>query len=824
MSVTEQIDGRWLLRAGSWVPRGVVSPIPSRITIPCVLLGCELGIDRRPTQRWMELLRQNGGVFRPHEMPPMHSLWLSDAAAAAHDLPSEMSEMVTYALAHGWPVFRHAALDVCRDERLRVLQAITSLQRGGAERLALNLHEWLPRHDVASVLLTLGTAGRATFPVPADVIARQTPPDAVIRSEEIHRALRETGADVLHGHLIDGDTLSRVDAAVPMMVTFHNQRLGWPEEIEKLTTRPKTLLLGCSQAVTDEMEAYFPQMQVRTVWNGISPPTPHAHEKGDRLRIAAVANPRPQKRLPMLMDVLALLPGARLSIAGEASTRHPDAQREVELCREKSRQYGREADVEWLGAVEDIPCLLARVDVFVSTSLHEGMSLAQLEAVACGVPVVCTDVGGASDIARRHPGMMRILPVDATTADFAAAIREMAPQRRSSGSLAPDFTAEVMAARHAFLAHAMLIASEKPRCGLMLVTNHFFTGGAQSSARRLLRHIGIPARAVVLQEPEASPGSESLRAAGIEVLSLSPTGTCDAAVALRPLLQDLAARPPQLVLFWNVIPEYKILLAEAMHRISVLDVSPGEMFFTSLERYFYRPRPGWPDQDAAAYGQRLSAVIVKHESELVQAKATLRCPVVRHIPNGVPLRSFQTEPEGTEWTLGTAARLHPHKRIEDLIAAFRQVHAQCPQARLRIAGGPDGGQEAYAEALRVTAQDLPIEWCGELSELGAFHDSVCLFVMISEPAGCPNASLEAMASSLPIIATDVGGAREQIEHGVNGLLVPARDDAALATAMLTLLHDAEKRASMRKAAHERAGRLFSIERMVADYRRVCDLE
>jgi glycosyltransferase involved in cell wall biosynthesis len=47
--------------------------------------------------------------------------------------------------------------------------------------------------------------------------------------------------------------------------------------------------------------------------------------------------------------------------------------------------------------------------------------------------------------------------------------------------------------------------------------------------------------------------------------------------------------------------------------------------------------------------------------------------------------------------------------------------------------------------------------------------------MISDPAGCPNASLEALASGLPVIATDVGGASEQVIDDLNGFLVPARD-------------------------------------------------
>ena len=60
------------------------------------------------------------------------------------------------------------------------------------------------------------------------------------------------------------------------------------------------------------------------------------------------------------------------------------------------------------------------------------------------------------------------------------------------------------------------------------------------------------------------------------------------------------------------------------------------------------------------------------------------------------------------------------------------------------------------------AAGLPVKLLGELDDPRPFYRDLDLFVMISEPAGCPNASLEAMAAGLPVVATDVGGAAEQV--------------------------------------------------------------
>jgi glycosyltransferase involved in cell wall biosynthesis len=73
----------------------------------------------------------------------------------------------------------------------------------------------------------------------------------------------------------------------------------------------------------------------------------------------------------------------------------------------------------------------------------------------------------------------------------------------------------------------------------------------------------------------------------------------------------------------------------------------------------------------------------------------------------------------------------------------------------------------------------------------------------------------------PIVATNVGGAAEQVVDGITGRLVPRRDPQALADALVELVADRALRASFAQAGHEHAAQHFSLDRMVADYRRVC---
>jgi glycosyltransferase involved in cell wall biosynthesis len=140
---------------------------------------------------------------------------------------------------------------------------------------------------------------------------------------------------------------------------------------------------------------------------------------------------------------------------------------------------------------------------------------------------------------------------------------------------------------------------------------------------------------------------------------------------------------------------------------------------------------------------------------------------------------------------------------------------------LRVAGGVEAGAEEYAAALRRQAEGLNVEWLGGLDDPGPFLRGLDLFVLVAEPAGCPNASLEALALGLPAVVTDVGGAAEQVPDGVTGRLVPRDDVAALAAALAELAADAAARAALGAAGRAHVAAHFGLERMVTAYRRVC---
>ena len=195
------------------------------------------------------------------------------------------------------------------------------------------------------------------------------------------------------------------------------------------------------------------------------------------------------------------------------------------------------------------------------------------------------------------------------------------------------------------------------------------------------------------------------------------------------------------------------------------------------------------------------------------------------MPNGVPLEPLPAAHGPRPLVvLGTAARIATQKKLEDLLLAVRSVAHRLPPYELRIAGGPESGAEEYARHLREMAAGLNACWLGDVEDTTAFYRDLDLFAMISEPAGCPNASLEAMSAGLPVICTDVGGAAEQVLDGCTGRVVPRGDAVAFGEAILDYACDSKLRAQHGAAGRQRIVEHFGVARMVAGYRRVLGLD
>lgn len=170
----------------------------------------------------------------------------------------------------------------------------------------------------------------------------------------------------------------------------------------------------------------------------------------------------------------------------------------------------------------------------------------------------------------------------------------------------------------------------------------------------------------------------------------------------------------------------------------------------------------------------------------------------------------------SSFVIGTVGRLTPVKGIEYVLQAVALLVHQSPMSQIHIVVVGDG---PLREALEGLARGLGIH--DRVTFLGERHDVPLLlglldvFVMPSLHEGIPMALLEALAAGCPVIASDVGGVPEVIRDGVDGMLVPSKDPAAIAKAISALQMSEPLRVRFQRAGPERVGTEFSAGRMAS---------
>ena len=172
-------------------------------------------------------------------------------------------------------------------------------------------------------------------------------------------------------------------------------------------------------------------------------------------------------------------------------------------------------------------------------------------------------------------------------------------------------------------------------------------------------------------------------------------------------------------------------------------------------------------------------------------------------------------------TLGpivTAGRLVAQKNHDLFLRAAQQLTREIPGLRFVIIGdGPlRGALTAQAAQLGIADQ---VVFAGERSDVDELLRGASLFWLTSRWEGLPNVVLEALASGVPVVATDVGGTRELVRSGVDGFVVASEDQDGLVRHSRDLLVDAALRRRFQAAARARAEQ-FSVAQMVSAFARL----
>lgn len=245
----------------------------------------------------------------------------------------------------------------------------------------------------------------------------------------------------------------------------------------------------------------------------------------------------------------------------------------------------------------------------------------------------------------------------------------------------------------------------------------------------------------------------------------------------------------------------------------------------------YVPEP-WTFPLEIGLAGRLSTktVAVSHEiRQHLLRRGALPPNRVVTVTNGVDVDEFRPgERSGVRKKLGiadqaivvgTVARLNEIKNLSMAIDAVATcVRNGIDMHFVVIGDGPDRLRlEARAAGLGIESR---FHLTGMSSETSDWYREFDFFVNTSFKEGTSLSLLEAMASGLPCVATDVGGNSDVLEAGIAGELVPSADAESLAARLHSLLREPGRRKALGRAARERAVRCYSLDAMVASYERL----
>jgi glycosyltransferase involved in cell wall biosynthesis len=326
------------------------------------------------------------------------------------------------------------------------------------------------------------------------------------------------------------------------------------------------------------------------------------------------------------------------------------------------------------------------------------------------------------------------------------------------------------------------------------------------------------------------PYVEALDARGIEHIPLEHAtrsmALAEDARAFRELVQLFRHRRPTIVHTHNPKPGVYGRIAGRVALVPIVVNTVHGLYALPDDPFVRR---------AAVYGMERVAATCS-DAELLQNEEDLHTLRRLRVPNrrltllgnGIDLQRFDPDrfdatdrararrelgaTDDNEIVVGTVGRLVIEKGYRELFTAAAALPAA---ARVAVIGfdEPDKDDAVTAGEIAHASRD-GVRFLGGRADVDWLYAGMDVFVLASHREGFPRTPMEAAAMGLPVVATDIRGCRQVVEHEVTGLLVPPHDAASLQAAIERLVTDHGLRARMAAAARARARRLFDQQQCI----------
>ena len=500
-------------------------------------------------------------------------------------------------------------------------------------------------------------------------------------------------------------------------------------------------------------------------------------------------------------------PNLRLVLAGEGE----DRERLLKL----RDHLGLNGAVRFAGDVREMPSLLAASDVFCHPSLADGFPNALAEAMAMGLGVIASRVGGVPDVLRHDANGRMVEPHDihgliremSDLVDHPERCHELGEEARRDAHILLDFDkcseawlASLEAEEERYrqpetraFAPPPVRKSIQP---VLFVLSTLRTGGEETEVAILARYLNrsaYPLSVLSLYEvPEDSPAKARLEQLRVPIDTVCH-GLASTAEKVLYLERKIRAEGIRVVVACQDvsiahaamlrIPESECALVE--HAGIVEEVRRVPKNRTAR---LVGVSPAIRDAAKPLFRDRSRALFLPSMVDMAEYERLDRETLRREL-------GF-----GDETVVLFVGRLDAKKGIDDLIEAARTLLPRLPKLRFLIVGPADAFQRDYAKQLMERAYSLfgarRFTFSGARQDIPAVMKAADIVVLPSRGEGMSHVINEAGAAGTPVIAYEDGAAREQLCNGDAGVLVPPGDIVALTEAIEQLALDSAKRLAL----------------------------
>jgi len=357
---------------------------------------------------------------------------------------------------------------------------------------------------------------------------------------------------------------------------------------------------------------------------------------------------------------------------------------------------------------------------------------------------------------------------------------------------------------------------------LIHLVRTFRAGGMENGVANLVNHLDPQRFHSAIYVMADADGFAERVCDPSQVVVLKQRAGNDPRIAFRLVRRFRQAQPAILHTHgWGTLLEG--LMAAKLARVPIV-VHGEHGSIETRRRNIWAQRLAWP------FADQLLSVSENHRRTLA---ATIGVPPerIKAIPNGVDLTRYRARSPSRilalrqryhippdHLVLGSVGRLVEVKQYHHLLTAFAALQRQdgvMPCRLVLIGDGPL--RDKLTELAQQLGMQDHVHFLGHQDHVHELLNLLDIFVLTSRSEGMSNTILEAMATGLPVVATDVGGTRELVVDGQTGVLVPPQEPDQLAQALAVLLANPARRGEMGRQARQRVEDVFALPIMVRAY-------